>query len=137
MAKAINSKEEYFNLRNSEENRRNLALARQGDEEAKRRLVQFAYNDLMPDGRVAGCCHPSGMFAYDVDCENYEESTRIAQQIIARKQEIGLLEVSVLPVSVYTLFLLGSRARPFSKTRCASRCSPRPRWTREPTTWVA
>ena len=94
MAKAINSKEEYFNLRNSEENRRNLALARQGDEEAKRRLVQFAYNDLMPDGKVAGCCHPSGMFAYDVDCENYEESTRIAQQIIARKQEIGLLEVS-------------------------------------------
>ena len=94
MAKAINSKEEYFNLRNSAENRRNLALARQGDNDAKARLVQFAYNDLMPDGKVAGCCHPSSLFAYDVDCANREESNRIAKQLLEMKDEINLREIS-------------------------------------------
>ena len=94
MAKTINSKEEYFNLRNSAENRRNLALARQGNEEAKAHLVQFAYNDMMPDGKVAGCCHPSSVFAYDVDCADREESNRIAKQLLEMKSEIGLLEIS-------------------------------------------
>ena len=94
MAQPINSKEEYFNLRNSEENRRNLALARQGDEKAKAALVQFAYNDMMPDGKVAGCCHPSSLFAYDVDCANREESDRIAKQLLEMKDEIGLREIS-------------------------------------------
>ena len=94
MAQPINSKEEYFNLRNSEQNRRNLTLARQGDEDAKKRLVQFAYNDLMPDGKVAGCCHPCSLFAYDVDCVNREESDRIAKQLLEMKDEIGLREIS-------------------------------------------
>ncbi len=94
MAQPINSKEEYFNLRNSEENRRNLALARQGDNDAKARLVQFAYNDMMPDGKVAGCCHPSSLFAYDVDCANREESDRIAKQLLEMKDEINLREIS-------------------------------------------
>lgn len=94
MAQPINSKEEYFNLRNSEQNRCNLTLARQGDEDAKKRLVQFAYNDLMPDGKVAGCCHPCSLFAYDVDCANREESDRIAKQLIEMKDEIGLREIS-------------------------------------------
>ena len=43
MAEAINSKEEYFNLRNSAENRSNLAKARQGDEKVKHKLAQIAY----------------------------------------------------------------------------------------------
>lgn len=94
MAQTINSKEEYFNLRNSAENRRNLALARQGNEDAKRDLIQFAYNDLMPDGKVAGCCHPSSVFAYDVDCADREESNRITQQLLEMKDQIGLLEIS-------------------------------------------
>ena len=94
MACAVNSKEEYFNLRNSAENRRNLALARQGDEKAKASLIQFAYNDMMPDGKVAGCSHPSSVFAYDVDCANREESDRIAKQLLEMKSEIGLLEIS-------------------------------------------
>ena len=94
MAEAINSKEEYFNLRNSAENRSNLAKARQGDEKAKHKLVQIAYNDLMPDGKVEGACHPSSMFAYDVDCASLDESNRIAQKMLEMKTEIGLLEMS-------------------------------------------
>ena len=94
MAQPINSKEEYFNLRNSQKNRLNLALARKGDEVAKKQLLQIAYNDLMPDGKVAGCCHPSSMFAYDIDCESLDESNRIAQKLLEMKSEIGLLEMS-------------------------------------------
>ncbi len=94
MAQPINSKEEYFNLRNSAENRSNLAKARQGDEQAKHKLVQIAYNDLMPDGKVEGACHPSSMFAYDVDCASLDESNRIAKKMLEMKSEIGLLEMS-------------------------------------------
>lgn len=94
MAQPINTKEEYFNLRNSQKNRLNLALARKGDEVAKKQLLQIAYNDLMPDGKVAGCCHPSSMFAYDIDCESLDESNRIAQKLLEMKSEIGLLEMS-------------------------------------------
>lgn len=94
MAETINSKEEYFNLRNSAENRSNLAKARQGDEKTKHKLVQIAYNDLMPDGKVEGACHPSSMFAYDVDCASLDESNRIAKKMLEMKAEIGLLEMS-------------------------------------------
>ena len=94
MAETINSKEEYFNLRNSAENRSNLAKARQDDEKAKHKLVQIAYNDLMPDGKVEGACHPSSMFAYDVDCASLDESNRIAKKMLEMKAEIGLLEMS-------------------------------------------
>ena len=94
MARAINSKEEYFNLRNSQQNRLHLAHARQGDEQAKKQLLQMAYNDLMPDGKVEGACHPSSMFAYDIDCESLVESNRIAQKLLEMKSEIGLLEMS-------------------------------------------
>ena len=83
MAQPINSKEEYFNLRNSAENRSNLAKVRQGDEQAKHKLVQIAYNDLMPDGKVEGACHPSSMFAYDVDCASLDESNRIAKKMLS------------------------------------------------------
>ena len=94
MAQPINSKEEYFNLRNSQQNRLHLAHARQGDEQAKKQLLQMAYNDLMPDGKVEGACHPSSMFAYDIDCESLVESNRIAQKLLEMKGEIGLLEMS-------------------------------------------
>lgn len=94
MAQPINSKEEYFNLRNSQQNRLHLAHARQGDEQAKKQLLQIAYNDLMPDGKVEGACHPSSMFAYDIDCESLVESDRIAQKLLEMKSEIGLLEMS-------------------------------------------
>lgn len=94
MTQPINSKEEYFNLRNSEQNRLHLAHARQGDEQAKKQLLQIAYNDLMPDGKVEGACHPSSMFAYDIDCESLVESNRIAKKLMEMKSEIGLLEMS-------------------------------------------
>ena len=68
VARRVQDREEFLALRNTEANLSNLALARTGDTNAKKALVQFAYNDLMPDGRVAGCCHPSDWFFHDIDC---------------------------------------------------------------------
>ena len=94
VATPVTSKEEYLKIRNSLTNRENLMKAHQGDEDAKRRLVQFNYNDLLPDGKLAGCCHPSSYFAGDVDCEGLSVSKEIAQQFLAHKDEIQLMELS-------------------------------------------
>ena len=94
VAAPVTSKEEYFVIRNSVSNRENLMKAHQGDEDAKRRLVQFNYNDLLPDGKLAGCCHPSSYFAGDVDCEGIQASKEIAQRFLEHKDEIGLMELS-------------------------------------------
>ena len=94
VAAPVSSKEEYFAIRNTVSNRQNLMKAHQGDEDAKRRLVQFNYNDLLPDGKLAGCCHPSSYFAGDVDCEGIQASKEIAQRFLEHKDEIGLMELS-------------------------------------------
>ena len=94
VAAPVTSKEEYFAIRNTVSNRQNLMKAHQGDEDAKRRLVQFNYNDLLPDGKLAGCCHPSSYFAGDVDCEGLAASKEIAQRFLEHKDEIGLMELS-------------------------------------------
>ncbi len=94
VATPVTSKEEYFKIRNTLTNRENLMKAHQSDEDAKRRLVQFNYNDLLPDGKLAGCCHPSSYFAGDVDCEGLAESKDIAQRFLAHKDEIQLMELS-------------------------------------------
>ena len=94
VAAPVTSKEEYFAIRNTVSNRQNLMKAHQGDEDAKRRLVQFNYNDLLPDGKLAGCCHPSSYFAGDVDCEGIQASKEIAQRFLQHKDEIGLMELS-------------------------------------------
>ena len=56
--------------------------------------MQFCYNDLLPDGVLKGCCHPSSTFAHDIDCENEQEQARIREVLMAKKDEIGLLELS-------------------------------------------
>ena len=94
VARAVKNREEYFALRNSVQNRRNMMLARDGDDKAKMNLVQFNYNDLLPDGVLKGCCHPASTFAGDVDCNNQKACAEIAQRLLDLKQEIGLMELS-------------------------------------------
>ena len=90
MARKVMNREDYLALRNSSDNLQNLALARKGDVDAKARLVQFAYNDLMPDGKVAGCCHPSGCFFHDIDCYDSAQAAMAKERILSLKDEIGL-----------------------------------------------
>ena len=90
-ATPVNNREEFLALRNSKENLDNLAKARAGDSEAKGRLVQFAYNLGHVNGPLAGCKSIGSYFFHDIDCYDQSESEAMAQQILAKKDEIGLM----------------------------------------------
>ena len=90
-ATPVNNREEFLALRNSKENLDNLAKARAGDSEAKGRLVQFAYNLGHVEGPLAGCKSIGSYFFHDIDCYDQSQSEAMAQQILAKKDEIGLM----------------------------------------------
>ena len=90
-ATPVKNCEEFLALRNSKENLENLAKARQGDSEAKGRLVQFAYNLGHVEGALAGCKSIGSYFFHDIDCYDPSESEALAKQILAKKDEIGLM----------------------------------------------
>ena len=94
LARPVTSKEEYFALRNAPDNAKNFYDARGGDETAKAAQIQFNYNDLLPDGGLRGGNHPSSTFAHEIDCGDAQEQMRLKDEILAKKDEIGLLELS-------------------------------------------
>jgi hypothetical protein len=55
-ARPVKNRKEYLAIRNTEANAKNYAAARAGDKNAKARLKQFNYNDLLPNGVLKGCC---------------------------------------------------------------------------------
>lgn len=88
----VKNREEFLALRNSHENLENLAKARAGDEKAKAKLVQFAYNlGVLSGSALAGCKSIGSYFFHDVDCYDAEQSAAMARQILAKKDEIGLM----------------------------------------------
>ena len=91
LATMVKDREEFLVLRNSSENIANLAKARQGNDAAKKDLVQFAYNLGHVDGLIAGCKSIGSYFFHDIDCYDKEQSEVICQQILAKKDEIGLM----------------------------------------------
>lgn len=90
VAQPVENREQFVALRNSEGNLHNLALARQGDDAAKAKLVQLAYNLGHVDGRLAGCKSIGSHFFHDVDCYDPEQSAQLKDLILAKKDEIGL-----------------------------------------------
>ncbi len=94
-ARAVTTREEYFALRNSETNVARFHAARAGSKEDKMKLLQFNYNDLIPDGKLKDCHHAASTFAHDIDCGKEDECKAIAGRILSKKEEIGLLELSV------------------------------------------
>lgn len=94
LARPVTSRAEYIALRNAPDNAKSFYDARSGDETAKANQIQFNYNDLLPDGALKGCSHPSSTFAHDIDCGDAQEQVRLKDEILARKDEIGLLELS-------------------------------------------
>ena len=93
-ARPIKDSKEYIALRNAPDNAKSFYDARGGDEAAKAQQIQFCYNDLLPDGKLKGCCHPSSTFAHDIDCGDAAEQERIKTVLLEKKDEIGLLELS-------------------------------------------
>ena len=88
----VKNREDFLTLRNSKKNLENLAKARKGDEKAKAQLVQFAYNiGVLQSSALAGCKSIGSYFFHDVDCYDAAQSEAMAQQILAKKDEIGLM----------------------------------------------
>lgn len=85
VARSITSEEEYKRLRNSSYQLANLRLARSGNSEAKRRLIQFNYSGYYPNGLVKGNKLPSQAFGFDVD--EPEEFNRIAQLLLGMRDK--------------------------------------------------
>ena len=93
-ARPVTNRADYMAQRNHPDNVKNFYDARGGDQKAKARQRQYNYGDLLPDGVLKGCCHPSSTFPHDIDCNTAEEQERIKQQLLEKKDETGLLELS-------------------------------------------
>ncbi len=94
-ARPVKNRKEYFALRNAATNVRNFEKARAGDQKAKAKLLQLNYNALLPNGVLKNCKHAASTFALDIDCGKEAECREIAQRILEKKEQIGLLELSV------------------------------------------
>lgn len=93
-ARPITNRADYIAQRNHPDNAKNFYDARGGDQKAKARQRQYNYSDLLPDGVLKGCCHPSSTFPHDIDCNSAEEQERIKRILLEKKDETGLLELS-------------------------------------------
>ena len=89
-ATPVKNRTQFLTLRNSKTNLNNLEKARQGDNVAKGKLVQFAYNLGHADGALAGCKSIGSYFFHDIDCYDKEQAEVICKQILDHKDEIGL-----------------------------------------------
>ena len=81
---------------NSETNRQNWnEYRRTGDDRYKRQLVQVAYNCQSTEGALLkGNKTVSPFYFHDIDCRDAEECRRIMAQLLAMKDELGLVEIS-------------------------------------------
>ena len=97
VARPILSREEYLKMRGSSEQMANLRLARSGNAEAKRRLVQMNYSCLPnDDGTLKGATRMTRSVGMDVDFDpsspDYDRLMNEAPKtILSHREELGLL----------------------------------------------
>ena len=89
VAHSITSQEEYKLIRGSYEQKANLRLAREGNDGAKRRLVQFNYSGHYPQGVVKGMKLPSRAFGFDLD--DKQDFEKAAKLMLQEPEKYGLL----------------------------------------------
>ena len=89
VARSITSEEEYRKIRGSYEQKANLRLAREGNDGAKRRLVQFNYSGHYPQGVVKGTKLPSQAFGFDLD--DKQDFEKAAKLMLQDPEKYGLL----------------------------------------------
>ena len=89
VARSITSEEEYRKIRGSYEQKANLRLAREGNDGAKRRLVQFNYSGHYPQGVVKGTKLPSRAFGFDLD--DKQDFEKAAKMMLQEPEKYGLL----------------------------------------------
>lgn len=91
LARPVKDRKALLALRNSKTNLSRLEKARAGNDEAKSKLLQLAYNIGHVDGLIAGCKSQGSFFFHDVDCYDKEQSETIKNLILSKKDEIGLM----------------------------------------------
>ena len=97
VARPILTREEYLKLRGSSEQMANLRLARSGNAEAKRRLVQMNYSCLPnDDGTLKGATRVTQSVGMDVDFDpsspDYDRLLKEAPEtILGNREKLGLL----------------------------------------------
>ena len=89
VARSITSQEEYKLIRGSYEQKANLRLAREGNDGAKRRLVQFNYSGHYPQEVVKGMKLPSRAFGFDLD--DKQDFEKAAKLMLQEPEKYGLL----------------------------------------------
>ena len=89
VARSITSEEEYRKIRGRYEQKANLRLAREGNDGAKRRLVQFNYSGHYPQGVVKGTKLPSQAFGFDLD--DKQDFEKAAKLMLQEPEKYGLL----------------------------------------------
>lgn len=95
----INNFKEYAAIRNSTKNRRNTKAAREGNDEAKRKMVQFCYSCLPnDDGTLKGSKRMSNSVGMDIDFtkdmpkKEFEAAFEIMKDnILDKAQQLRLL----------------------------------------------
>lgn len=89
---AVESREQYIALRNSDSQRQTLRLVREGNGEAKRRLIQMNYSCLPnDDGSLARSTRLSTSVGMDIDHIQGERLDEVVKTVMEKRQEIGLL----------------------------------------------
>ena len=92
MMRPVLNREEYLNLRNSEQQKAVLKAVREGNEKQKRRLVQMNYSCLPnEDGTLKGSKTMSTTVGMDIDHSETKEMQPLKERILAKKEELGLL----------------------------------------------
>ncbi len=91
LAHPVKNRKALLAKRNSAKNLKLLEKYHQGDTESKGKLLQLAYNIGYVDGLLAGCKSIGSFFFYDVDSYDKEQSETLKNQILEKKDAIGLV----------------------------------------------
>lgn len=103
LAHPVKNRKALLAKRNSAKNLKLLEKARKGDAKSKAKLLQLAYNLGHVDGLLAGCKSIGSFFFYDVDCYDQEQSETLKNQILEKKDAIGLVMLEKSPSGGYHL----------------------------------
>ena len=91
MMRPVLTREEYMNLRGSEQQKAILKAVRQGDESKKGKLIQMNYSCLPnEDGSLKGSTRMSTTVGMDIDHVPAEEMQPLKERILSKKDELGL-----------------------------------------------
>ena len=101
------NREEYLRLRGSRSQGILVSAVRRGEEDKKSLLLQMNYSCIPgEDGLLKGCKTPSTSVGMDIDHIDASEMQEVKQNILAKKEELGLLmlELSARGLGYHLVF---------------------------------